>query len=540
MDHNRYQVNKIDRAQSINPIFEVYMENQNNKTNFASEYDAVVIGAGLGGLSAAAKLALDNAKVLLLEQHNIPGGFATSFVRGRFEFETSLHELSDVGPEDNPGGVRSFFLDELGLDLQFLRVPEAYRIIATEEDIDVDVPYGVENFIQTIEKADPNNQSELERYFEYCTNVRDALHYLGSIKGKPDFSKLIKEYKPFVNTIDATVDDVLKDFQFSPKAKAILHAYWCYLGIPLDKLSFTIWAAMLHSYITKGAYIPTNTSHGLSLSLDKKIRECGGQIEYNTRVEQILVDDKGVAGVVTHKGETIKTRNVISNASQHLVYGKLIHPKSRIPKEALKLTQARQIGVSGFVVYMGLDAPPEELNLHNYGYFISKVSDEKKAYREAGLLKPQDFQAVICLNKANPDCSPPGTTIVSTTTIYKPDVWSKVHPKDYHRLKSEFAHAMIDQIANALDSPLKEHIEEIEVATPITFSRYTGGFRGSIYGYEHFDWDSILTRALFARKEHYIKGLEFAGGHAQQGHGYSSSIHTGRMAAVSVLKRLSS
>ena len=78
------------------------------------KYDAVVIGAGNGGLVAAIRLLQGGAKVLLVEKHNLPGGFATSFRRGRFEFEASLHELNDFGTSDNAGDVRVLF-DELGV-----------------------------------------------------------------------------------------------------------------------------------------------------------------------------------------------------------------------------------------------------------------------------------------------------------------------------------------------------------------------------------------------------------------------------------------
>ena len=68
-------------------------------------YDAIVIGAGLGGLSGATMLAKNGLNVLLLERHNVPGGYATSFVRGRYEFEVALHELSNIGPKDLRGGL---------------------------------------------------------------------------------------------------------------------------------------------------------------------------------------------------------------------------------------------------------------------------------------------------------------------------------------------------------------------------------------------------------------------------------------------------
>ena len=71
----------------------------------------VVIGAGLGGLGAACQLALSGEKVLLLEKQNVPGGFATSFVRGRFEFEGALHVLAEVGTEERPLSLYNFFKD---------------------------------------------------------------------------------------------------------------------------------------------------------------------------------------------------------------------------------------------------------------------------------------------------------------------------------------------------------------------------------------------------------------------------------------------
>ena len=95
------------------------------------KYDAVVIGGGNGGLVAAIRLLQGGAKVLLVEKHNLPGGFATSFKRGRFEFEASLHELNDFGTKDNAGDVRDLF-DALGVTdkIDWTEIPEAYRVIS--------------------------------------------------------------------------------------------------------------------------------------------------------------------------------------------------------------------------------------------------------------------------------------------------------------------------------------------------------------------------------------------------------------------------
>jgi phytoene dehydrogenase-like protein len=240
----------------------------------------------------------------------------------------------------------------------------------------------------------------------------------------------------------------------------------------------------------------------------------------------------------TSNGQIIKTSNVISNASPTIVFSKMIKDKKNIPDNALKLINARRQGPSAFVVYLGLNAPPDKLNINSYGYYIGPDMDTKSAYNDINYLKPPSIQATICLNNAVPHCSPPGTSILSMTTLYGTDVWTKVQPPDYYRLKDQYADQMIDQFSQCVGAPVKDHIQEIEIATPQTFSRYTGGYKGSIYGYEQDTWDSIVLRALNQSSEQFIKGLEFSGGHSFMGHGYAPSLLSGNIAAQKTLARL--
>jgi phytoene dehydrogenase-like protein len=500
----------------------------------AAAYDCVVIGAGNGGLGAAAQLAAKGAKVLLLEQHTLPGGFASSFVRGRFEFEAALHEFCDVGSPTAKGSVRQFLEDELGIYLDWVEVPEAYRMILTDpgEDLDVTMPYGVQDFINAVEKEVSGSREAVTKYVNLCKEAVEAIYYLGQSKGNPDRSVLMKEYANFLKTCPYTVDQVADALKVPESARKILHAQWSYLGVPTSRLNFTIYGAMLYKFLTTSAYIPRQRSHEFALALDARIRELGGDVEYNTRVEKILVRNGSVVGVVTSQGDRIETSHVVSNASPTLVYNHLISPKTEVPEIAFRECNARVNGLSGFVVYLGLDATLEELGLNEYSYFIYANMNTDEMYDTFKTPDAPKVQAVLCLNNALPDCSPPGTSIVSITTLYRPEAWNNVTSRDYVKVKNKVASDLIAHCEQATGAPIREHIEEFEVATPQTFARYTGSYDGIIYGYEPEPWDSLIPRMMSMKDDKHFEGLEFCGGNAFRCHGYSSSFMSGQTAAL--------
>jgi len=500
----------------------------------AAAYDCVVIGAGNGGLGAAAQLAAKGAKVLLLEQNGTPGGFATSFVRGRFEFEAALHQFCDIGSPAVKGNVRTFLEDELGVYLDWVEVPEAFRMISAEpgEDFDVTMPYGVQDFINAIEREVPGSREAVTKYVNLCKEVLEAITYIGQSKGNPDRSVLTKEYANFLKTCPYTMDQVADALKIPERVRKILHAQWIYLGPPPSRVSFTVYAAMFYLFLITSAYIPKQRSHEFALALDRRIRELGGDIEYNTRVDEVLVSNGRIAGVVTSQGDRIETRHIVSNASPTLVYNNLISPKTEVPEIAFRECNARVNGVSAAVVYLGLDATLEELGLNEYSYYVYGNMDMDEVYESFKTLDAPKVQAVLCLNNALPDCSPPGTSIVSITTLYRPEVWQNVAPRDYVRVKNKVASDLIAHFEQATGAPIREHIEQFEMATPQTLARYTGSYNGIIYGYEPEPWDSLMPRLMSLKDDQHFEGLQFCGGFAFRCHGCSSSVKSGQTAAL--------
>jgi phytoene dehydrogenase-like protein len=512
---------------------------ENTRTkNSKRRYDAIVIGGGNGGLAAAAQLAARGARVLLLEQHNLPGGFGSSFVRGRFEFETALHILCDYGPADNPGSVRKFLVDELGVDIGMVSVPDAYRFIITEDGIDTVMPLGVEEFIAAMEREAPGSREPMTRYLGLCKEVLDALIYLGETKGNPDKKVLRTKYANFLKTAAYSVQEVTDRFDIPEKALKLLYTYWLNIGPPVSRLNFTLWAGFMYKYLTMGGYIPRHRSHELMIALDSRIRELGGETEYNTRVEKILVKNGRVEGIVTGNGEEIGTRHVICNASPTLAYNSLVFPKEEVPAAALKNINARKYGVGVFVVYLGLDASPDELGLATYGYVVTPYLDTERLYETFYKPEAPVIQATVCLNRAVPDCSPPGTSIVTMTGLMRPEAWEKMRPEEYFAAKAAMADGMIAQFEKATKINIRDHIEEIEVAAPGTFARYTGTYNGIIYGYEPEPWDSIIPRIASIQDEKYIDGLYFAGGFSFRALGYSSALMSGQMTANLTLREM--
>lgn len=495
-------------------------------------YDAVVIGAGNGGLTAAVSLAKAGKSVLLLEQHNLPGGFASSFVRGRFEFEPSLHELCDVGSPENPGEVRRLLLETLGAKIEFLPVLEAYRLITTNEgknNLDVVMPFGVTEFADQMEAYVPGSRKSMERFLSLCESIMAALSYIGASGGKADPKVLMKEHANFLKCAGYSVSRVLNALHMPKKAQRILCAYWCYIGIDTKQLNFALFAAMLYKYLTKGAWIPRMRSHELSTALEVRVRELGGEIWYNTRAEKILMENGRVVGVRTSSGD-IKTSHVLACCSPNAVFGDMMEP-ANVPERQTRMVNARRIGARGFVVYLGLNRTADELGLKDYSYFIYESMDTVREAARADGFNDHPMQATVCLNRANPNCSPAGTCIMSFTTLYNKDVWGDVSAADYVSKKREVADHMIRDFERQVGVSLTPYIEEIEIATPVTMARYTLNPEGAMYAYSAGDWDTMLPRLMMLKEDQIVPGIRFAGGYGPRIYGYSSTYLNGELTA---------
>ena len=142
---------------------------------YKDHYDVVIIGGALAGLSAALQLQAFGVKdILILEKHNLPGGLATSFVRDGFEIEATLHEMMSIGPKEDRLKVGQFF-DEMGVQIDWLRVPEAYRFVEPKKNIDITLHAG---FRTMADEIGVRQSLVLDRLDRIAAKIVPAAHSL--------------------------------------------------------------------------------------------------------------------------------------------------------------------------------------------------------------------------------------------------------------------------------------------------------------------------------------------------------------------------
>ena len=271
----------------------------------SEEYDSIIVGAGNAGLMSALNIAKNGKSVLILESNSTPGGLATSFVRGRFEFEASLRELNDFGSETNKGDIRSLF-DKFDLNdsIEWVELSEAYKIIKTnnpkEEYV---IPFGIDEFIKKMEEIEPGCKDKVSEFFELAKEVYNGFSYIKNNGYNYDFLK--NNYPNFVNTASYSVDEVFKKLKLPKKIEDIIKSYWIFFGVSSINLNFAQYIYFFYQYINIKGYIPKNRSQEISNAIENKIIGYGGKIYYNETVDKILVENNSVYGVTTKKGNII-------------------------------------------------------------------------------------------------------------------------------------------------------------------------------------------------------------------------------------------
>ncbi len=495
------------------------------------DFDTIVIGAGNGGLTSAVTLQRKGIKTLLLERHNIPGGCATSFVRGNFEFEVALHQLSGMGTEKNPFFMRQTF-NELGImdKVEFIEEGELYRLIVPGE-IDIVLPADMEGVSNTLKQHFPKQADKIDDFLVLCQALTiESFMVLPKVRRTNDKEALRNSCPNFVKYGLKSTREVLEEFFEDEKLIAVLGAYWGYLGLPLKDLPFSDMAMLFYAYAEFKPYHIKGGSQALSNALLDTFLEAGGEVRFNCAAEKIHTHEGGISSVRTEHGDVLTCNSVISNSSSIHTYNELLDVKEPgdVVREDFK---SRRLGISGFVMYLGLDCTPEQLGITSATNFVITTLDDDEVFSHASTLDGPLGCVFTCYNFDDPSFAPKGKSHAALMCVQYGEAWDDVKPEDYARTKYAFAEKLLD-LAETGFPGIRQHIEELEVATPKTMMRYLNTPGGAIYGFDQNAADS----SLFRERHQVVDGLYLAGSWSGMG-GFQPTYQAGVSVANSIIRK---
>lgn len=492
----------------------------------ATRYDVVVIGAGVGGLSAAAKLANDGQRVLVVERHDRPGGYAHAFKRKRYQFDSAVHLIGGGGD-----GLIGRMLRELDVEerCELLRVDPFYTGIFP--GFRIDAPLGARDFLAAHSDAFPGEKEGLQTWFESCRAIRDETDRataLGAASGSSAIGTVIEHARDFpmlVRHRRSTLSDVLDAHIEDDRAKAVLATLWPYLGLPPSKLSFHYFAMMLMSYVEGGAWYCRGSFQKLADALVYAIKRDGGEVLLKSTVRRIRIEGGRVAGVLLENGQSIDARAVISGADALQTFEELVGYQ-HLPVGTPESLETLEPSLSAFIVY---GATTLDLRAAGAGHemFIYDTWDHDEDYASAlaGETRRIGFTVPTL---ADPSLGPDGEDLFMITVLLPHTL-----VRSWRDEKELRCNRLID-IADAAFPGLREHLTFVEAATPRTLERYTRNSGGAMYGWSAAPGQVGPSRLPPATS---IDGLHLAGHWTQPGPGVYGAIASGLAAARAISER---
>lgn len=487
--------------------------------------DTIIIGGGLGGLTAGAKLTKEGKKILLIEQHSKVGGCATIFhrkIKGKtITLEVGLHMMNGLDREDD---FKRDVFRELGVfdNVEFVRVPEFYRF--TNGRCDVVVPHDIPEAISSLSEAFPTERTAIEKFFKDISHISSAVE-------SGDFPELLK-----FSTL--SVGEYFDGLTKNEDLKMALTANLGYYHDDPYSLSMIFFSVPQDSFFTGGGHFIKGGSQVLSDYLGKVITENGGDIILNHLVTEIITENGKVIGVkyIHKKREDLPelqsfAKVIVANAAIPNVVNKLLEKKLQNTEYQHKVNSF-EISCSLFTVYLAFSQPPSSIGNKYFSTFITdkNVNTLKEAY---DIEQTSDYtkKGFVFTDYSVFDSQLEGN-IGALCGIDHLEHWDQLSEVDYKNRKQELKETLINRLDKVIPG-IKDILIYSEVATPKTIVRYTQNPKGSVYGFAQTP--NQIGPFKSDIKKPPIKNLYYASAWVGSG-GFSGAIYSGYTCALKVLK----